>query len=213
MWLRRHTALLAVTGRRPGDDADTASNAGFGESVTIEQQRIAGPAAHRPVVQPRVAVADAPEGNAVDDVPMLDAKTRNRSAYRSASALLQRVGKPRGVRVRGRRLLWPARRDVGALVPRRAGGSTSTSSSVMLTFTPARPQRARSSSRCCATLGQSILSWLCEPTAWIGTPAACSVFTSATAPLRLRRIVERVVVVVELAQRGRPRARTGTPSR
>src|SRR5215218_11245904 len=66
--------------------------------LAVEEQRIRRPAAHRPAVQPRVLVGDAPEGDAVDDVAVreVDAEQilvalRQRLLYRVGEAALVRI--------------------------------------------------------------------------------------------------------------------------
>ena len=70
----------------------------------------------------------------------------------------------------------------------------------MFTFTPSAA-KALIVESCCATVGHVILLWPCSPTAATRTPSACSFLISAIDAVPLRRVLDRVVVVVQLRVR------------
>src|ERR1017187_8125998 len=78
--------------------ADHGLERGLGLALAIEQQRIAGPAADRPVIQPRVAIGNAPESDTRDGTAVL-AEHREEIGIPASQRLLHRVRQPTGVRI------------------------------------------------------------------------------------------------------------------
>src|SRR5262245_23997393 len=158
----------------------TASNAGFGcparsnNNGWLVRPRTGQPLSHEsPSVTPQKVTREI--------ASRCFRYTRNRSAYRRASACCTESGSPPtyGSSPAAGATLSPT----SAAWLRVAAGNTSMSSSVMFTFTPSAAMAAIVES-CWATAGHVILLCPCKPTASTWTRAAWSFRISAMTPLR-----------------------------
>ena len=165
----------------------------LGLELAVPQERVVRAAFHRPVVQPRAAVIKAPERDAREYAGVAVLRQHLEQFAVALGELLLHVG-GQAVLVRVESLLL-GRADVRAAAPLR--GSTSTSSSVIMTFTPSAAYAAIASSISFAD-GESRSQWPWMPTPSSRTPAALSSLISRSAFGALVRLLDVVVVVVQL---------------